>query len=260
MNIEFKWVGGATWILTVNGIKIACDPVLCPKGTMMKPRFLKSYRQNNPVYYKDDFKDIDIWLITHGHDDHLDKQGLAQIASGSSVITHKNAAGLLKKVNGISAQILTWGQKTTLEFGELTVTIEAIPAVHGEKRIGALLAGGVNGYWLSMNTREESFTAYVTADTVDHSKVLNAIDGRQLDLLIPNMGAAGGYSFMGVLTLNAKMLKSFLDILHPKLCLPVHFGTFGHYAEPISVLVQMAEKCVKILDLGEVYIFEDAAK
>ena len=27
-EITFKWVGAATWVLTIDGVKIGCDPVL----------------------------------------------------------------------------------------------------------------------------------------------------------------------------------------------------------------------------------------
>ncbi len=32
MDIEFNWIGGATFVLTLDNLKIACDPVLCKKG------------------------------------------------------------------------------------------------------------------------------------------------------------------------------------------------------------------------------------
>ncbi len=33
-EITFQWVGGATFILSTGNLKIACDPVLCPKNTL----------------------------------------------------------------------------------------------------------------------------------------------------------------------------------------------------------------------------------
>ncbi len=47
--IQFKWIGAATWVLNINGLKIACDPVLCPKNTVHKyAPGLKSKRLTEP--------------------------------------------------------------------------------------------------------------------------------------------------------------------------------------------------------------------
>ena len=56
MNVEFKWIGGATWILDVQGLRIACDPVLCPAGTVQDYGFFSSKRLNDPVFADDDFE------------------------------------------------------------------------------------------------------------------------------------------------------------------------------------------------------------
>ena len=34
MDVRFKWIGGATWLLEVGDVRIGCDPVLCPMGTV----------------------------------------------------------------------------------------------------------------------------------------------------------------------------------------------------------------------------------
>ena len=46
--------------MKINELKIACDPVLCPKNTEhhYAPGF-NSKRLTEPVFEEDDFKDID---------------------------------------------------------------------------------------------------------------------------------------------------------------------------------------------------------
>ncbi len=50
-NFHFKWIGAATWIMKINELKIACDPVLCPKNTVQQyaPGY-KSKRLTEPVF------------------------------------------------------------------------------------------------------------------------------------------------------------------------------------------------------------------
>ncbi len=240
-----------TWILTLNGKKIACDPCLSPKGTQMKQKLLRSFRQNDPSYSQEAFKQIDLWLLTHNHGDHLDEEGLAVIRRGSTIVTHHNALSKIKAIPEVQATVLNWGERTSYRFDNLTVEIEAIPAIHGEKFLGALLTGGVNGYWITARASNETFIAYLTSDTVADRKVLDAICDRKVDLLIPNMGAASKGSFIGTLTLTAEMLVEFLDSTKPTLCLPVHHGTFGHFVEPISEVEKLGRDNIRVLEVGE---------
>ena len=51
MEMTFTWIGGATWILKIqNVLRIACDPVLCPAGTIQYYGFFSSTRLNEPVF------------------------------------------------------------------------------------------------------------------------------------------------------------------------------------------------------------------
>jgi L-ascorbate metabolism protein UlaG (beta-lactamase superfamily) len=47
MEIIFHWIGGATFVMTIGNLNIACDPVLCEKGEIQdffgsNPNDLKS--------------------------------------------------------------------------------------------------------------------------------------------------------------------------------------------------------------------------
>lgn len=253
MKIEFKWIGGATWILDIQGLRIACDPVLCPAGTVQNYGFFSSKRLDDPVVTEDDFRNIDIWLITHGHEDHLDKADLSCIERNTKVITHKNALRHLQKAQIKDLVVLHWGEKKSYEIKGTSVNIEAIPAVHGVKPLVAFFAGGVNGYWMTMQNNAEHLSIYVTSDTILHRKVHKTLQGRQVDLLIPNMGAVKKGSWMGPLTLSASMLNTMVDMLQPKLCIPVHFGTFEHYVEPISEVEKLQHENIVILEPGQTY-------
>ena len=44
MEIVFHWIGGATFVLSIGKLNIACDPVLCEKGTIQDYFWFKSKR------------------------------------------------------------------------------------------------------------------------------------------------------------------------------------------------------------------------
>ena len=250
MNIEFKAIGGATWVLQIDNLKIACDPVLAPKGVVHDYKWFKSTRIEEPVYRDDDFKDIDIWLLTHNHEDHIDDIGISKIEKSSKIIVHKN---LLSKFSNYDVDVIKHGDKLSFKIKEYEIYLVAIPAIHGVNPVSAFFAGGVNGYWLSIKKNDEEICIYISSDTVYKNKVVNALKNYKVDIFIPNMGGASKGTWLGALTMTAKMLDKFIDKLNPSLTLPVHFGTFSHYNEPISETEKLNNDSIVILNAGENY-------
>ncbi len=153
MSIKFNWIGGACFIITIDDVKIAVDPCLCPKGTIQDYFWFKSERIEDPVYNHSDFEDIDLWLITHNHEDHIDKLGMSMIQTDIPVVCNPNSVKILKN-NGVgNLKILKWFQKTEYKINSTIIEVEAIPAIHGESPVSALLAGKVNGYYLTITQR-----------------------------------------------------------------------------------------------------------
>jgi L-ascorbate metabolism protein UlaG (beta-lactamase superfamily) len=48
------------------------------------------------------------------------------------------------------------------------------------------------------------------------------------------MGAAKQGSWIMTLTLNSRMLMKMISKLNPEIVIPVHYGTFEHYKEPVD--------------------------
>jgi L-ascorbate metabolism protein UlaG (beta-lactamase superfamily) len=250
MNISFKWIGGATFILTIDEIKIAVDPVLCPKGTIQDYFWFKSKRLEEPIYTKNDFKNIDLWLITHNHEDHLDEIGLIHMSEKSKIISNKNAIKKLSKKLFKNHTVLKWGDTKNLQIKDYHIEITAIPAIHGVNPLSAFFAGKVNGYYISISKNDENYNLYITSDTVYKTKIINKLQGKKIDLLLPNMGAAKQGSWIMTLTLNSKMLKKMLKELSPNLVIPIHFGTFEHYKESVDEIIKIDDRRINILKVG----------
>ena len=110
---------------------------------------------------------------------------------------------------------------------------------------------GGNGYYLTLRQGTARCHIYVTSDTVLKRKVMDAVAGRPVDLLIPNMGAARQGSWMMTLTLSSKMLQRMVEQLQPQWIVPVHFHTFDHYVESIDKVRSWADESMVILAPGE---------
>ncbi|MCB0776379.1 MAG: MBL fold metallo-hydrolase, partial [Chitinophagaceae bacterium] len=128
--------------------------------------------------------------------------------------------------------------------------IEAIPAIHGVNPVSAWLAGKGNGYYLSITKEKETISIYITGDTVYKNSIIKYMENKPIDLLIPNMGAAKEGSWIMTLTLNSKMLAKMISRLDPSIIIPVHYGTFEHYKEPVEKIKAIADERIKILEVG----------
>jgi L-ascorbate metabolism protein UlaG (beta-lactamase superfamily) len=251
MEILFYWVGGATFILSIGNLKIACDPVICEKGRIQDYSFFKSKRMEAPVYDEKTFNDIDLWLITHNHEDHLDSIGLSKIDNKSMVISNPNASKIISKTGTTNLTVLKWNMTKTYHIKGFDISVEAVPAIHGVSPLSALFAGVGNGYYLTISKGDKKIRIYITGDTVYKRKVVKKLKGKEIDLMIPNMGAAKQHSWIMILTLNAKMLNKMMSKLNPKYVIPVHYGTFEHYIEPVSEIEKLKNDHIKLVKTGD---------
>ena len=250
MDLHFHWIGGATFILSIEDLNMAVDPVLCEKGTVQDYFWFKSKRIEQPVYEEKDFDNIDLWLITHNHEDHLDSIGLSKISDSAVIVCNGNASKILVKNGKTGLTVLNWKQTKTFKIKGFEIEVEAIPAVHGVNPLSALFAGEVNGYYVTISKGNEKARIYITGDTVYKKKVINALQNKKIDILIPNMGAAKQGSWIMTLTLNSNMLSKMIAELNPELVIPVHYGTFEHYKEPLEKIRQIDDEGIKIVEVG----------
>ncbi len=253
-DFSFKWIGSATWIMTIDGIKLACDPVLCPKDTIQNYGLgLSSKRMTSPVYDESDFKDVAIWLITHEHQDHLDAAGLSKINPESIIITNNKAQQLLRTIKPHKLQSIKPGDKVTHTIQNLTVEITATPVVHGSNPLIAALAGGGNGYRITVRKASARMEVYITGDTVFYKKLIKNSAARKTDILIPHIGAPFNDNFGGPLTFTIPAIQPLVEALKPEIILPVHFNSFSHFKEKAADVTEWKKRDdrVKIVAEGD---------
>lgn len=230
MNIKFFHVGGACFVLDIDEkIKFACDPFLKPDGTKYNFKLFSSTRVKPPIYDESVFNDIKIWMITHGHADHIDEIGVSKIQEDSVVITCKNALHILSSKKLSSLWVLDWNDTREISMGQYKVSIKVIPAFHGNSLIMRTFVGKVNGYYITISHGIEKKTIYVTSDTVYHAKVLKPLENEKIDILIANLGEVRKDMNGGPLTMSVPMLKQMVNKISPKVVVPVHYDDFTHY-------------------------------
>lgn len=237
MKINFKWFGGGNWMILANGIKIICDPVLCPVGTIHNYRFFKSKRINPPNFLDDDIKNVNIWLFTHGHKDHCDFWNFKLITDECKIVSDLSATKQLNKYGCREITTLNWGEKTTLTFAnDIKIVFESIPAVHALNAQKGKRVGNGNGYWIEIFSGDQKYTVYTTGDTLPNPETIKAIRNKSSDLVIANVGnAVVGKGllakFIGRITMNMSDLIVFQKSVKTKAIIPIHWDAFEHYKE-----------------------------
>ena len=239
MKMELYHVGGACFVLNIDGkLKIACDPALSPVGTEYPFKSFTSTRTKPPIYEETLFDDVNLWLITHVHNDHIDAKGARYISPTSTVIAQKKAERMLSIHP--HRMTLKWKESKTLTISGYQVELTAVPAFHGNNLIMRKLIGDVNGYYIRISKGETVRSVYITSDTVYNARIVQIV--RKLgavDLLVANLGEVMPDKFGGPITMSIPMLQRMVEDLRPAQVIPIHIDDFSHYTTaPEHVLRQ----------------------
>ncbi|MGH8868158.1 MAG: MBL fold metallo-hydrolase [Actinomycetes bacterium] len=204
---SLTWLGHATAVLDLDGVRLLSDPVLTP--------WVGPLRNTASPPASDLLADVDAVLVTHVHRDHLDLRSLARLGSGTRVVVPRGSADLLDGR-------LT-GHVDELDVGESTrvgsLTVQATPAVHVASRrwrrvpaLGFLVSGATGSIYLAGDTDLFAGMAEIAA----------AVPGRLGAALLP----VGGWGLtLGPGHLDPRRAALAARVLRPRVAVPVHFGT-----------------------------------
>jgi L-ascorbate metabolism protein UlaG (beta-lactamase superfamily) len=197
-----RWLGHATVLVEVGGVRLLTDPVLRSR--------LGHLTRRMPV--PEELGRIDVVLISHVHRDHLDLPTLAALA-GAPPIVAPAAAGDLLRGHGFDAVIeVQEGETTTVAGTPVRAT-----AAHHRARRGPLSPWVPSlGYVIEAGSR-----VYFAGDTdvYDSMATLAPLDVA----LLPVWGWGPR---VGEGHLNPRTAAEALRLLRPRVAVPIHWGTF----------------------------------
>ncbi len=131
-SARITYVGHATVVVDLDGVRLITDPVLRPR--------VMHLRRSAPVP-ADALRGIDAVLLSHGHWDHLDLPSLERLGKELPIVCPQGVTGLLRRKR--FAHVTSLEIDDVVSIGE--VEVRGVHAEHDGSR-GPLGASGELGY------------------------------------------------------------------------------------------------------------------
>lgn len=226
------WLGHATFFIRFNGITFITDPVF-KNASITK-------RKSQLPFDVNLLKNIDYILISHDHNDHLDKKSLklllknnpkAEILSGLKMDEWFN-----KMVDSPKMQLAGWYQQYKTDTSKIKIYF--LPARHWSSRF---LFDANKHLWGSFVIQAGDRKIYFSGDTGydSHFKEVGTLFNG-IDICIMGIGAFKPEWFMSPNHISPYDAVKASNEMNAKQFIPMHYGTFDLsnelLGEPIEIL------------------------
>lgn len=247
MNIQFKWIGSGCFTMLIdNSFRIACDPCL---GIQRVDQQTGS--DKTPVFQKEEFTAVDLWLITDSHRGHPVDEGLKIINERSEVVCPKNVYEQLTGKSSLkNLKMLKWREEYDIFKSGLSISVKAIKARHNAHSVFSFLSESANGYWLKIHSQGQTRTIYITGDTVWDESIRKAIGNKLCDVLIPEMGLTET-KMTQTTAIDKKAFKKMTKAFEPLVILPLPYDAFPY----VEKLKEIGDIRLKHLPQGKTFEF-----
>jgi L-ascorbate metabolism protein UlaG (beta-lactamase superfamily) len=201
-----RYIGHATTLIRLGGTSVLTDPML--RG------WLGPLRRQGPRPSPQLPTTCDLVLISHLHRDHLDLPTLRRLPTTTPLVVPRGAARWAEKSGAEEIHEIRLGETITVGDAEVT----GVPAIHDGYRD---LHRGRELVPLGYIIRRGGRTVYFAGDT-DLFPAMSKLGPLDLALLpVWGWGPSVGDGH-----LNPESAARALEMLRPRLAVPIHWGTF----------------------------------
>ena len=230
--LKIQWLGHSAFRITTPADKhILIDPFL--KGNPATPDEFKEQNEVNFI------------LLTHGHEDHVGDTVEIANRTGATVVGNIELVDLLVDKHGLNGdQTYDPNKGGTVRFDEFSVTL--VSANHSSSYQGDY-AGDPGGLILNF---KDDLTVYHMGDTNIFADLELYHKLYQPDVALVPIGDH--------YTMGPKEAAWAVEMVKPKIAIPIHYGTFPPLAgDPNDFKQFVADRCdteVLIADPGEQFL------
>ncbi|WP_147553153.1 MBL fold metallo-hydrolase [Barnesiella propionica] len=256
-NNQIIWLGHATFIIQINGVRIITDPVF--------ENIPANKRKTVLPCNADSIGDIDYLLISHDHHDHFNKKSIELLSRNNpsmEALTPLNARRLFDTdiLKNIPIQEAGWYQEYRIKDD---VRIIFLPAKHWGRR-------GLNDFnktlWGGFLIVGKHTKVFFAGDSAygEIFKDIQELFG-DIDICIFPIGAYSPEFMMASSHMNPEEAITAFRDLNGKIFIPMHYGTFDLSDEPlgepirrlrVSALESNCMENIKELTIGHTSLIE----
>jgi L-ascorbate metabolism protein UlaG (beta-lactamase superfamily) len=207
-NVRITYIGHSTLLIEIDGVRLLTDPLLRD--------WVPPLRRRGASVDPSLFQDIDAVLISHLHWDHMDIPSLKRIGQDTHLIVPYASAKLFHRRGFKNITLMSPGSITKVRGLVITAT-------HAEHSGNILPNGGYGdclGYLI-----EGTQVVYFPGDTNLFSGMADLAE--HIDVaLIPVWGWG---PTLGRRHMSPEQAAEALELLRPRIAIPIHWGTFNPY-------------------------------
>lgn len=203
-SANLTFLGHATVLLELNGVRLLTDPILRDRVTFLQHR----HPPARPSYDQP----VDAVLLSHLHFDHLDLPSLRQLGMETPLIVSKGAGRWLARQGFTQVEEIRVGQTTSVKG----VAIHATYARHFRQRYPLGPTADCLGFVI-----ESGYRIYFAGDTDLFPEMASLSYGLDVALL----PVWGWGPFLGKGHMDPHRAAQTLPLLRPRLAIPIHWGS-----------------------------------
>ncbi len=193
--MRITMIGHSSILIETAGKKILTDPYWSKRGNPVYARV------GIPAASRQELKDVDCVLISHGHFDHVDGKYLRMIGS-TPVLSPKATRWLIKLYGGRNVIGIKAGE--SIHIGEASIT--AVPAAHLIAAAGFII-------------KSENRCVYFSGDTFYRQFMQDIGRTFQLDAAVMPVT-----TYRIPMTMDEKQAVRAMRVLKPAVIIPIHLG------------------------------------
>lgn len=201
---RITYVGHATVLIELDGVRILTDPILRNRIAFLR-------RRNAGRMKAEHYRDIDAVLLSHLHHDHLDPPSLRLVGTGVDVFVPAGAGDFLRKKGMRRVHELDVGDVAEV----VGLRVRATYADHSPKRHPFGIEADCLGFVV-----EGEYSVYFPGDT----DLFPAMAELAEDLDVALMPVWGWGPTLGSGHLDPTRAAEALRLLRPRVAVPIHWG------------------------------------
>lgn len=215
-SVVLLWLGQSSVALRLGGATVLVDPYLSPHPDRLVP----------PPFAPEEARGVDLVLITHDHLDHLDEPALPAIAAASPNAIVVVPQEIVERVIGLGVERKRMRGLPADGRAEIgAVTVDAVPACHGEGADDAYRLGPFLGYVVSAGGAR----VYHSGDTIPFEGLAERLREKRVDLaLLPINGRDEERHAQGIVgNLDAHEAAELAAEIDADAVIPLHWDMFA---------------------------------